>query len=103
MTISVQAIRFHQKQEDVTLYATVLPAGQILAHCRVDCFREDTPWGYQRPLTRAEMRLAPCSGTASMAIRLPGREARGSCEHWSNICERSSSVSDYRASRKPQS
>jgi DGQHR domain-containing protein len=56
MTISTQAIRFHQKQEDATLYATVLPAGQILAQCKVDCFREETPWGYQRPLTRARVK-----------------------------------------------
>lgn len=56
MTISVHAVRFHQKEKDVALYVAVLPAVQVLAHCRVDCFQEDTPWGYQRPLARARLR-----------------------------------------------
>jgi len=56
MTIRAQAIRFHQKQKDAILYSTVLPAGEILAQCKVDCFGEDTPWGYQRPLTRARVK-----------------------------------------------
>jgi DGQHR domain-containing protein len=56
MAIKVQAVRFQQKQEEVTLYLSVLPAHVILSHCKVDYFGESNSRGYQRPLAAARLK-----------------------------------------------
>ena len=56
MSIRSKALRFRQKGESVPLYTTVLTAGQILSHCKVDYVREDNPKGYQRPVAKARLK-----------------------------------------------
>lgn len=49
------ALRFRQKQPEVTLYVTALPARELLGRCRADVYRHGGS-GYQRPPMRSRLR-----------------------------------------------